>query len=226
MFYRKQIVEQLVQLTRKRLYGWFPGTPILDPLTGVSWIGGAGVQLNVIASHEQHTSDKLLKIITNKHTVTRTAVEKSYDISPYLISFHRIIQSVTRDDISAGGLQMKMQQKIEEMNKLGLLNFATIKASTVIEFLKSHSTIVGKVFLVGSITTKFTMNRMLDNLSLTYSNTEKCGSTCNDSKQVSIHKNTITNKFNELYEDFSSKGYLLDQFMHRASIRADTNSAG
>ena len=78
-YYRKCILLPFISLVRERLYGWKPGTPIPDALTAVCWNDGANVQLNSIVSEEQQIHDAKMKIITNKHSASRTAVEQPCD---------------------------------------------------------------------------------------------------------------------------------------------------
>ena len=90
-------------------YRWSQGTPIPDALTSISWIDGASVQLNTIIYQRHQMIDESLKIVSNKNSVARTGVEQPCNLCPCFMSFRKISNSATRNNISAIGLQLKIK---------------------------------------------------------------------------------------------------------------------
>ena len=214
-----------IELTRQALYGHVAGTPIPDPLTAVCWIDGAGPQLNATVSQIQLELDKNMKVITNKHSASRTAVEQPCDRGPCFRSFRKISNRVTRDDIPATGLQAKVHSKFIDLHKNGILMLAPLKSGALIDFIGSYPTIVSKACPTSSVADGFITNGMIDRNSLAYPDIAKILSTCKNSKLMSTHQFVIKRNFTEMYEEFSKKGAISDKFMHKIGICADTNLA-
>ena len=81
-FYREHILKPFVFKVREELYGWVKGTPIPDELTAACWVDGASVQLGAIIGEHQQIQDEQDKIVSNKHSAARTAVEQPCNLSP------------------------------------------------------------------------------------------------------------------------------------------------
>jgi len=64
-----------IDLVRQKLYNHVEGEHIPNSLTVVIWTDGAAVQLNAIFGERQQAIDKQLKILSNKHSASRTAIE-------------------------------------------------------------------------------------------------------------------------------------------------------
>ena len=91
-----------IKLTREELYGWKEDTyeatrcELPDPLTAICWTHGDSVQLNAIIEEDQYELDEQLTIITNTHSISRTAVEQPYDMYPCFMSFRKLANVITR----------------------------------------------------------------------------------------------------------------------------------
>ena len=60
--------------------------------------------------------------MTNKHSAARTVAEQPCDISPCFMSFRKIANHVTRDDIPNVGLAKKTFASLKERGVLDLVN--------------------------------------------------------------------------------------------------------
>ena len=71
-----------VKKMRHVLYGYNidDDQTVDDKITAVSWCDGANTQLSAIVNENQQIVDERLKIITNKHSAARTAVEQACDL--------------------------------------------------------------------------------------------------------------------------------------------------
>jgi len=59
--------------------------------------------------------------------VSRTSVEQPCNLSPCFISFRKLANGTTQDDILAVGLQLKMKKKFAELKAAGSLDLAEKK---------------------------------------------------------------------------------------------------
>ena len=225
-YYRKCILLPFISLVRERLYGWKPGTPIPDALTAVCWNDGANVQLNSIVSEEQQIHDEKMKIITNKHSASRTAVEQPCDLCPCFMSFRQISKSITRSDIPAVGLQKKIKDKFLELSEKEELELAPLKQKALIDFLGCYPSIVSRACPTDSVARGFLLNGMIDKGSLAWPDIGAMLQTCKNKPRMNAHQGIIESKFSILYEEFQKKGIISDTFMMEAGIETDRNYLG
>ena len=118
MFYRDRVLLPFIKCARSNLYGWVEGTPIPIELTAVCWCDGACVQLLAVVNETQQLNDEKDKIITNKHSAARTAVEKPCDLPLCFMSLRTLSNHSTRSDLPAVGLQRKIKNKFTQLKRI------------------------------------------------------------------------------------------------------------
>jgi len=165
-FYRLEILIPFIGLVRQKLYGHVEGEHIPESLTAVSWTDGAAVQLNVIVGERQQAIDKQLKIVSNKHNASRTAVEQPCDLSLCFMSFRKLANGTTRDDVPAVVLQLKVKNNFAELKVAGTLDLGEKKESALVDFLGTYPSIVSRACSTESVARGFLLNGMVDKSSL------------------------------------------------------------
>ena len=96
-WYRTNVLFPFIELSRVKYYGWVTGTYIPNDLTTCYWCDGANVQFNTIKSKRLKDVDKTKKVVTCKHSRSRTAVEQACDTSPIFRSIKVISQNITTE---------------------------------------------------------------------------------------------------------------------------------
>ena len=211
-FYRKEVLLPFIALVRENLYGLKMGDPVPYELTAVSWSDGASVQLNAITDEQQQEMDSELKISSNKHSASRTAVEQPCDISPCFRSFRKLANGTSRDDVPAVGLQKKVKIKFAELKQKGILDLSEKKESALLDFLGSYPSIVSRACPTESIARGFLLNGMVDADSKANPDIAMILKTCKDKRKMQTHQALIEDKFGELYSESSATGMVSDRF--------------
>jgi hypothetical protein len=80
--YRKEVYYPFIKQIRTNDYQMNEKESIPDNLTVVSWMDGCHGQLKLIMTEAVLKNKKKLKIISNKHSAARTAVEQAADVGP------------------------------------------------------------------------------------------------------------------------------------------------
>jgi hypothetical protein len=80
--YREEVYYPFIKQIRTNDYQMNEKESIPDNLTAVSWMDGCHGQLKLIMTEAVLKNKKKLKIISNKHSAARTAVEQAADVGP------------------------------------------------------------------------------------------------------------------------------------------------
>ena len=94
-YYRKKILVPFVIKMRELLYDFKSTTNVPADYTAVCWNDGANTQLAAVVNELQQTIDEELKIITNKHSASRTAVEQACDMASCFRSINTHLKTHT-----------------------------------------------------------------------------------------------------------------------------------
>ncbi|CAB9496116.1 hypothetical protein SEMRO_1_G000930.1 [Seminavis robusta] len=93
------------RLRQKR--GWQPGTPVPDSMTFVTWLDGEMAQLATTVDPGMIGKLNHSKIIVNKQSAARSAVEQPCDASPIFKHMHLLSKECTMIDVEKGACDYK-----------------------------------------------------------------------------------------------------------------------
>ena len=132
--YRKNILVPFVLKMRKLLYG-YEETEHVDPnYTAVCWNDGCGTQLAAVVNELQQVVDGEMKIITNKHSASRTAVDQACDMAPCFCSINTLVKSHTFNTMPVHLLRDRIRTILEHLKEEGKVNLKSIQQNTLIDF--------------------------------------------------------------------------------------------
>ena len=115
--YRKLIFHPFVEKIRKTCYGYDGNEECIPTeLTAVSWCDGCGTQLNPITSENNMKIEKKLKIVCNKHSAARTAVEQAADTGSMFKSLKSLLKKMEVPTISNNSIYHYLFNTIESMS--------------------------------------------------------------------------------------------------------------
>ena len=180
----------------------------------------------MIVGERQQAIDKQLKIVSNKQSTSRTAVEHPCDLSPYFMSFRKLANGTTRENAPVVSLQLKAKKKFAELKAAVTIDFIEKKASALIDFLGAYPLIVSQACPTESVARGFLLNIMVDKPSLSFPDITQIFQTCKNKKRMADHHNLIKDKFEKCYIKFAEQGIISNGFQEQIGIPADVNYAG
>ena len=137
---------------------------ITSPFNGTccSWCGGDQSQLKTITNGINQSTNAINKIVSCKHSVSRTSVEQACDTCPVFCSFKSISKSVTNATLPAFGLKSSLGCEFSKLKAEGKLNLKSLKESALLDFLSFYPSIISKAVPTGAVLCEFIDNGMID----------------------------------------------------------------
>lgn len=231
--YRKLVLHPLVKKIRKSVYGYdSENDSIPVELTAVSWSDGCGTQLNPITSESNMKLDKELRIVTNKHSAARTAVEQAADTGSMFKSLKALLRKMDVPTISQNSIYHYLSNTIDSMSSFkasalddNVINMPSFKKKAIVATVANMPIACSCVYDHNSIKKAFVLNGQLDlnkfqvpsfaNLIYTYRG--DCKTTCLEKKDE---------LFAALYKDAYLKGMISEQRFDQLSVPKDTDTNG
>ena len=181
-WYRANVLLPLIELCCVKYYGWVAGTDIPNDLTACCWCDGANIHLNAITSKRLKYVDKTNKIVTCKHSISRTAVEQACSISPIFRLIKAMSKSITTESTPSMGLKLIVQNIFKDLRRDNKLLLSPTKEGGLNNFHSSYPTIITKATITYDIKSGFIYNGMADNASYTTPDMMAILNTCKTKK--------------------------------------------
>ena len=115
-------------------------TKIPDNLTAVSWMDGCRGQLKLTTTEKVLETEKALKIITNKHSAARTAVEQAADVGPMFKMMKATIKKMTPSNTETSAVYHRLSKMLENLQDLSDPNNGRV---VILPLHKKQAIIVG-----------------------------------------------------------------------------------
>ena len=211
---------------RTKLYSHAGSSAVPDDLTAVCWCDGANVQLSAITEESHQARDYTNKIITCKHSASRTSVEQACDRCPVFRSLKKISRSITNESVPHLGLKGLISRSLTREQKDCRLKLPTTKYNALVDFLSCYPTILSRAAPHDSTGAGFVSNGMLDDLTYCYPDLYKILQTCKTFKYTNEMEELVRSNFAELYEEQIRAGILSDNFMEGFGFLRDRDFNG
>ena len=219
-FYREKVLMPFLSSARSRYYDWVEGTPIPDDLTAVCWSDGACTQLQAITSEKQQVIDQSNRIVTCKHSASRTSEEQACDLASVFRSQRTISQNTT------GGKNLVLAKAFKSFKSNGWINLSATKEQALLDFLSCYPAILSKCASANSVQKGFVYNGMVDNNTKNWPDMNSILATCKNLKLRREEEEKIIESFPKLYEEQMEKGHLSDEFFEGLGFKPDKNYSG
>ena len=197
-----------IKSVRSRLYQHGDDSPLPDELIAVCWCNGVNTQLAVITNETQQKEDAMNKIITCKHSASRTSVEQACDCCRIFRSIKSISKTITREDSPHLGLQRIVMLQFKRLDIDGVLKLASKNPSSLIDFLSSFPTILLKASPYDAATAGFVNNGMIDNQTYTNTDLHSIVKTCKTVRFTNRMLRNVCSNFTKLCEEQVRTGHL------------------
>ena len=224
--YREHVLLPFLSTCRENFYGWHRSSPVPDTLTAVCWCDGANVQLKAITNEQQQIRDKINKIITCKHSASRTSVEQACDCCPVFRSLKAISKSITKENAPHIGLKRVVSTEFKKLDSEGVLNLNVKKRSAMVDFLACYPDIIMKSASHKAVSSGFADNGMIDEQTSSYPDMNAIMRTCKSKAFTKKYEQIIGDNFTELYEEQSKHGILSDSFLEKFDFLVDKKYDG
>ena len=111
-----------------------------ENLTAVSWMDGCHGQLKLTTTEDVMKTEKELKIITNKHSAARTAVEQAADVGPMFKMMKAVIKKMSPSNSETSAVYYRLTREIENLQDTSDVNNGRV---VLLPLHKKQSIIVG-----------------------------------------------------------------------------------
>ena len=119
-------------------------------------------QLKAITNELNQSTDAINKIVSCKHSASRTSVEQACDTCPVFRSIKSISKSVTHANLPAFGLRSSLGCEFSKLKEQGTLNLKSIKESALLDFLSCYPSIISKAAPTEAVACVFIDDDMID----------------------------------------------------------------
>lgn len=179
----------------------------------VSWCDGGGPQVQAMMKNTEVANCNVEKIIANKHSRSRSAVEQPCDIAPCFLIIKKISKYLSAEDTPFNPLIASFTEKFETLDKDCGIYLGTKKAH-IVDFLACLPSIMSKAMTPHNVSIGFLGSGMIDKKTKVYPDYNSIMNTCKNSEITStrIQKLFIDN-FEVMYEEQLKKGMLSDEFL-------------
>ena len=226
-WYRSNILLPFINVCREKYYSWEPNSTVPEDLTAVCWCDGANVQLNSIINEEQQEKDSISKIVTCKHSRSRTAVEQACDVSPMFRTLKAVARITTAENKPNHGLKGLVYNALKKLSAQKILQLSSVKESALIDFLACYPTIMIKSLTEDIVVKGFTQNGMLDTKSNMCPDIEEMMNTCKYKKYIRAALTSLKKHFTLLYDEQLRCGHISDRFFDSLNcFKRDQNLLG
>ena len=113
--YREEVYYPFIKRIQMHHYDMPDTVHIPDNLTAVSWMDGCHGQLKLTTTENVLDTEKNLKIITNKHSAARTAVEQAADIGPMFKMMKAVIKKMSPSNTETSAVYCRLTKIIENL---------------------------------------------------------------------------------------------------------------
>ena len=217
-----------IKKSRKLLYNYSTtdDEEVNEKYTAVCWNDGANTQLAAVVNEAQQTIDARSKVITNKHSAARTAVEQACDMSSCFRTINNLLCTHTTERYPVHALRDRVKETFRKLSLDGTLNLKANTKNALVDFLSTYPTVLQKACPNDTVMKGFIRNGMIDDGSLSLPDLEQVLRSCQNSNLTKEHWDRIISNFPALYEEASKEGLLTDEFLTNLGFKPDTNYAG
>ena len=158
--YRRNVLHHFVDTIREKLHDQVPGCEVQPCLTCTSWSDGDINQLKAISAPEMVAIDAQKKIISTKHSASRTGVEQPCDVGPTFRTMKQTAPSTSTTGAVSNLLHQMLAKAFREHK--GVLDLKPTKQKALLDFLATlphllfHSA-SARAIMVGFIEAGLTM---------------------------------------------------------------------
>ena len=203
-----------------------------DNLTAVCWMDGCYGQLNLITRENVLDNEKLLKIICNKHSAARTAVEQAADVGPMF----KVIKHLLRYMTNLKSCQSPIYQRIlDALNDLTSPNVAdpgrvlilpSHKKKAIISALSKLPAAMGAAFTPNNIISAFEDNGQIDREERVVPNVQAIVNTYRGSIDENHYLNDPSAVIKTFYSDVYMNGRIQEAAFDKEGVITDIDSNG
>ena len=166
--YREEVYYPFLKQIRTNDYQMDEKGPIPDNLTAVSWMDGCHGQLKLITTEKVLETEKNKKIISNKHSAARTAVEQAADVGPMFKLMKGVIKKMPSSCSETSPVFHRLTNLFQDLEKTSdkgngrVVLLPTHKKNAIIVGLSKLPIAMASAFTLDIIQSAFCDNGMLD----------------------------------------------------------------
>ena len=171
--------------------------------------------------------DTELKVIACKHASSTSAVQQMADIGRQFAIFKAACKTTTAINVPSGfGLKGEIEYELDCLQASGKLILKLPSKKAIIDHIVSCPEIYGKAMQPKTTRKSFVINRMMDEITHTYSDVYMIMKICKLQDYKKEYEDLLFNNFSELYQTMKLNGHIPEDVYDRLGFPADTNYAG
>ena len=231
--YREMVYYPLIHDIRVNHYDMDPNAKeIPTNLTAISWMDGCNGQLKLITQEEVLKDEETKKIISNKHSPARTAVEQAADVGPMFKNVRGNVKTMPAEKESHSPIAVRIHRQLNvlETNTLAdnpnIVILQPAKRKAIIQGISKLPIAMGEAYSRKAIQSGFFDNGQLDKSNMNLPSIKSIVGTY----RGPIHKDHCLYHCTSLIKSFYKEMYLTGRIEEKSfdekNIVKDTDSNG
>ena len=232
--YREMVYYNFLQEIRTEYYQMDdkPNAPIPDNLTAVCWMDGCYGQLKLTTNEDVLKEEHKKKIICNKHSAARTAVEQAADVGPMFKLIKKLLRYMRQLHSCQSPVYQRIVDALDELKvpdskeSKRIVVLESHKRSAIISALSKLPSAMGAAFSPSIVMSAFEGNGQIDKVEGIIPSIEGMIRTYRGSIPEGHYLRNTDEIVKKFYKEVYTTGRIVEKSFDDAGVPVDRDSDG